>query len=146
MCTTTTLANLLGQDSSVPTTTLAQLCQLDDTATSQPLCGETAYETQLSQLGGPGFGYGGTTFAQLLAALPPSVLDQILLGDVLTGLLNRADYPGRTSIWPTRRWNATPTTVGWLPPGRHHGDRRSGGGQPGLTLRVVSSISRALRC
>jgi hypothetical protein len=73
--------------------TLAQLCLQNDTTNSQPLCGEAAYETQLSQLGGPGFGYGGTTFAELLAALPPSVLAQILLGDVLTGLLNRADYP-----------------------------------------------------
>jgi hypothetical protein len=92
-CTSTTLAQLLTNDSSAPTTTLAQLCQLNDTSNSQALCNEQAFQTQLSQLGGPGFGYGGTTLAQFLAALPPSILNGILLGDVLTGLLSRADYP-----------------------------------------------------
>ena len=82
-------ANLGQVPPSAFTGTLGQLCLTDDASNSQPLCSESAYGTQLSQLGG----YGGTTLAQLLAGLPPAVLDGIVLGDVLTGLLNRADYP-----------------------------------------------------
>ncbi|HWD08970.1 MAG TPA: hypothetical protein VHA57_07735 [Actinomycetota bacterium] len=96
----TSLAQMFAADPAAFTnpatlTTIAELCTLTDTVTGSLLCSEAGYQTTLSQLAGgsPGFGYGGASLLPLLESLPQTVLNALLVGDLLTGLLPRASYP-----------------------------------------------------